>query len=103
MYSRHLETSDSAGDSMHKIESIWSESTSSQKARRNWLKALGLGIISAFAGKSALQLLAQNSNQKTGARKPIQLHMYIEVKSGKGLELEKLYHSAYMPAIKVQD
>jgi len=33
----------------------------------------------------------------------VQLHIYIEVRPGKGLELEKLYHSAYVPAIKVQD
>ncbi len=35
--------------------------------------------------------------------KSVQLHIYIEVKPGKGPDLEKLYHSAYVPAIKVQD
>ncbi|MCI0423913.1 MAG: hypothetical protein L0312_32665 [Acidobacteria bacterium] len=67
-------------------------------ARRGWLKSLGLGIVAAFAGKKfGPNLYAQ------GASKSVQLHIYIEVKPGKGPELEKLYHAAYVPAIKVQD
>ena len=32
----------------------------------------------------------------------MQLHIYIETKPGKGPELERLYHAAYVPAIKSQ-
>jgi heme-degrading monooxygenase HmoA len=37
------------------------------------------------------------------AETSVQLHIYIEVKPGKGSNLERLYHSSYVPAIKVQD
>ena len=63
--------------------------------RRRWLKLLGLG---------ALATLARNERgfaQSPG--KSVQLHIYIEVKPGRGPELEKLYHNAYVPAIKVQE
>lgn len=67
-------------------------------ARRKWLKSFGFGIAAAFAGPGLKpSLYAQNPG------KSVQLHIYIEVKPGKGPDLEKLYHSAYVPAIKVQD
>jgi heme-degrading monooxygenase HmoA len=67
-------------------------------ARRRWLKSLGLGLAATLAGKGLNpRLHAQNPG------KSVQLHIYIEVKPGKGLDLENLYHSAYVPAIKVQE
>ncbi len=72
--------------------------------RRSWLKVFGFGMVTALAGKSLpSNLLAQSAGSNTGADKSVQLHIYIEVKAGKGPELEKLYHSTYVPAIKVQD
>ena len=66
--------------------------------RRRWLKSFGFGIAAALAGQGLKPLLyAQNPG------KSVQLHISIEVKPGKGPDLEKLYHSAYVPAIKVQD
>jgi heme-degrading monooxygenase HmoA len=66
--------------------------------RRRWLKSFGFGIAAAFAGSGFKpSLYAQNP------AKSVQLHIYIEVKTGKGPDLEKLYHSAYVPAIKVQE
>jgi len=66
--------------------------------RRRWLKSFGFGIAAALAGQGLKpRLYAQNPG------KSVQLHIYIEVKPGKGPDLEKLYHSAYVPAIKVQD
>ena len=64
--------------------------------RRRWLKLLSLGAFASLARNG--RLFAQG-----GPGKSVQLHIYIEVKPGKGPELEKLYHSAYVPAIKVQD
>lgn len=66
--------------------------------RRRWLKSLGFGVAAALAGKALNPGLYAQSPGKS-----VQLHIYIEVKPGKGPELEKLYHSAYVPAIKVQD
>ncbi|MSO22692.1 MAG: hypothetical protein EXQ58_05440 [Acidobacteria bacterium] len=66
--------------------------------RRRWLKSFGLG--------AAAMLAARGLNPKLYAESPgksVQLHIYIEVKPGKGPDLETLYHSAYVPAIKVQD
>jgi heme-degrading monooxygenase HmoA len=72
-------------------------------SRRNWLKGLGLAIAVAVAGKNSLpESLAQDSGRKATAPESVQLHIYIEAKPGKGPELEKLYHSAYVPAIRVQ-
>jgi heme-degrading monooxygenase HmoA len=72
--------------------------------RRNCMKTLGLVIAAAVAGKNSLpESLAQDSGSKAEAPKSVQLHIYIEVKLGKGPELEKLYHSAYVPAIRVQN
>lgn len=66
--------------------------------RRKWLKSFGFGIAAALAGQNLKpRLYAQTPG------KSVQLHIYIEVKPGKGPDLEKLYHSSYVPAIKVQD
>ena len=66
--------------------------------RRKWLKFFGFGVAAALAGQNLKpRLFAQNPG------KSVQLHIYIEVKPGKGPDLEKLYHSSYVPAIKVQD
>ena len=66
--------------------------------RRRLLKSFALGATAALAGGG---LKAKLYAQSPG--KSVQLHIYIEVKPGKGPDLEKLYHSAYVPAIKVQD
>jgi len=66
--------------------------------RRRWLKSIGFGIAATLAGKGLKPSLYAQSPGKS-----VQLHIYIEVKPGKGPDLEKLYHSAYVPAIKVQD
>jgi len=66
--------------------------------RRRWLKSIGFGIAAALAGKGLKPSLYAQSPGKS-----VQLHIYIEAKPGKGPDLEKLYHSAYVPAIKVQD
>jgi heme-degrading monooxygenase HmoA len=66
--------------------------------RRRWLESFGFGIAATLAGKALKPSLYAQSPGKS-----IQLHIYIEVKPGKGPDLEKLYHSAYVPAIKVQD
>ena len=66
--------------------------------RRRWLKSFVFGAAATLAGRGLKpDLFAE------GAGKSVQLHIYIEVKPGKGPDLEKLYHSAYVPAIKVQD
>lgn len=66
--------------------------------RRRWLKSFGLAAAATLAARGLnLRLHAQSPG------KSVQLHIYIEVKDGKGPDLEKLYHSAYVPAIKVQD
>ena len=74
-------------------------------ARRSWFKGIGFGIAAAFFGEGSFPgLLAEDAPKKgSTAPKSVQLHIYIEVKPGKGPELEKLYHSAYVPAIKVQE
>jgi heme-degrading monooxygenase HmoA len=74
-------------------------------SRRNWLKALALAIPFSVTGRRALpSLFAQVKNKKATALEPsVQLHIYVDVKPGKGSELENLYHAAYVPAIKVQD
>ena len=64
--------------------------------RRRWLKSVCLGAVSTLMARG-MTIVAQ------GSSKSVQLHIYIETKPGKGPDLEKLYHSAYVPAIKVQD
>src|SRR5947207_1931467 len=66
--------------------------------RRRWLKSFGLGAAATLVGRGLNSNLYAQSPGKT-----IQLHIYIEAKPGKGPELEKTYHTAYVPAIKVQD
>ena len=66
--------------------------------RRRWLKSIGFGIAATLGGKGLKPSLYAQSPGKS-----VQLHIYIEVKPGKGPDLEKLYQSAYVPAIKVQD
>lgn len=65
--------------------------------RRRWLKSFGLGAVSTLMARGMTIVYAQ------GSSKSVQLHIYIETKPGKGPDLEKLYHSSYVPAIKVQD
>ena len=66
--------------------------------RRRWLKSFAFGAAAALAGRGLKPNLYAQSPGKS-----VQLHIYIEVKPGKGPDLEKLYQTAYVPAIKVQD
>lgn len=66
--------------------------------RRSWLKSFTFGAAATLVGRGLKPNLFAQSPDKS-----VQLHIYIEVKPGKGPDLEKLYHSAYVPAIKVQD
>lgn len=66
--------------------------------RRRWLKLSGSAIAAALVGKCLkTSLYAQHPG------KSVQLHIYIEVKPGKGPDLERLYHSSYVPAISGQN
>lgn len=73
--------------------------------RRSWLKAFSLVFVPALLGRNLPRsLFAQGAGEKAArVGESVQLHIYIEVKPGKGAELEKLYHSAYVPAIRVQN
>ena len=66
--------------------------------RRRWLKSFAFGAAATLASRGLKPNLFAESPGKS-----VQLHIYIEAKPGKGPDLEKLYHSAYVPAIKVQD
>src|SRR5262245_62576901 len=72
--------------------------TSVYTLRRKWLKSFGFGFAATLAGQWLKPRLYAQASAKS-----VQLHIYIEVKPGKGPDLEKLYHGAYVPAIKVQD
>src|SRR5207249_1155537 len=72
--------------------------------RRTWLRALSLGVTGIFLAKNTSPGVAGQTGKKVAtAEKSVQLHIYIEVKPGKGPRLEELYQSAYIPAIQVQD
>lgn len=66
--------------------------------RRRWLKSFAFGAAATLVGRGMKPNLFAQSPGKS-----VQLHIYIEAKPGKGPDLEKLYHSAYVPAIKIQD
>ena len=66
--------------------------------RRRWLKSFAFGTAATLVGRGMKPNLFAQSPGKS-----VQLHIYIEAKPGKGPDLEKLYHSAYVPAIKIQD
>lgn len=89
----------------NEIDAAPNQIQESPTTRRSWIKHLGIGAAAIVVGnRSRSQALAQAPDQKAAASgKSVQLHIYIEVKPGKGPELEKLYRSAYVPAIKVQD
>jgi heme-degrading monooxygenase HmoA len=72
--------------------------------RRTWLKSLSLGVAGIFLAKSTSHGVAGQTVKKVAtSEKSVQLHIYIEVKPGKGPTLEELYQSAYVPAIEVQE
>ena len=76
----------------------------SLKCRRACLKTLGLGIAASLLGRNSTPTaIGQTAREAMPAEKSVQLHIYIEAKPGKGPELERLYHSSYVPAIKVQE
>jgi heme-degrading monooxygenase HmoA len=73
-------------------------------SRRKLAKAIGLGIVGTLMGKSIVgSLYGVDKGVTEESGNPVQLHISIEVKPGKGPELEKIFESAYIPAIKVQD
>ena len=67
--------------------------------RRHWLRTLSAAIGTICW--SRLSCSAHAAERKSDSS--VQLHIYIEVKPNQGLQLEKLYHSHYVPAIKVQE
>jgi heme-degrading monooxygenase HmoA len=73
-------------------------------SRRKLAKVVGLGVAATMIDKSMVSsLYAANNGVTDIAANPVQLHITIEVKPGKGPELEKIFQNAYIPAIKVQD
>ena len=75
-----------------------------QPSRRRLAKIMGLGVVGSIFNKSlAGNLWGAEKGIASETASSIQLHIYIEVKAGKGPDLEKLFHAAYIPAIKVQD
>ena len=73
-------------------------------SRRKLAKSIGLGVVGALMGKSAVsRLYGAESALADEKVYPVQLHISIEVKTGNGPELEKVFHTSYIPAIKVQD
>jgi len=76
----------------------------SLKCRRACLRAISLGMAASLLGRNATLAVADKTPRKAIPEdKSVQLHIYIEAKPGKGTDLEGLYHSAYVPAIKVQE
>jgi heme-degrading monooxygenase HmoA len=72
--------------------------------RRTWLEVLSFGVAGIFLAKNTSPGVAGQTAKKIAtAEKSVQLHIYIEVKPGKGPALEELYQSAYVPAIQIQD
>ena len=70
-------------------------------SRRRSLKIFSFGTAGLLLGAvRSLRILGENAKPAKGS---VQLHIFIEVKPGKGPELERLYHSTYVPAIKVQE
>jgi len=73
-------------------------------SRRTLAKIMGLGVIGwIFDGNWAGNIWATEKSTASETSNPVQLHILVEVKAGKGPELEKLFHTAYISAIKVQD
>jgi heme-degrading monooxygenase HmoA len=65
---------------------------------------MGWGMAVGLLGRNArLTAAGQPSRKAIPEDKSVQLHIYIETKPGKGPDLERLYHSAYVPAIKAQE
>jgi heme-degrading monooxygenase HmoA len=65
---------------------------------------MGWGMAVGLMGRNArLTAAGQPLRKAIPEDKSVQLHIYIETKPGRGPDLERLYHSAYVPAIKVQE
>src|SRR3990172_2677072 len=66
-----------------------------QPSRRRLAKIMGLGVVGSIFNKSlAGNLWGAEKGIASETASSIQLHIYIEVKAGKGPELEKLFHAA---------
>ena len=73
-------------------------------SRRKLGKVVGLGVAATIFEKGMVSsLFGSNKGVTDKSANPVQLHISIEVKPGKGPELEKIFQTAYIPAIKVQD
>jgi heme-degrading monooxygenase HmoA len=81
-----------------RLRSFSSEIQSMLSNRRRLLKSFGWGAAGFVLFEGQFKRLLGETREAS-----VQLHIYIEVKPGKGSELETLYHSSYIPAIKVQD
>jgi len=77
---------------------------SMRTSRRKLAKVVGMGVAATIVDKGMVSsLFGLNKGVTDKAPNPVQLHISIEVKPGKGPELEKIFQTAYIPAIKVQD
>jgi len=63
------------------------------------LRIFGIGATTLYFTEHGSSKPWGNTSQSETS---VQLHISIETKPGKGPELERLYHSAYVPAIKGQ-
>ena len=73
-------------------------------SRRKLAKVVGMGVAATIVEKGMVSsLFGSNKGVTDNSANPVQLHISIEVKPGKGPELEKIFQTAYIPAIKVQD
>ena len=73
-------------------------------SRRKLARVVGLGVAATIVNKGMVNnLFGINKGITDKSANPVQLHISIEVKPGNGPELEKIFQTAYIPAIKVQD
>jgi heme-degrading monooxygenase HmoA len=73
-------------------------------SRRKLARVVGLGVAATILEKGMVSsLYGLNKGVTDKSTNPVQLHISIEVKPGNGPELEKIFQTAYIPAIKVQD
>jgi heme-degrading monooxygenase HmoA len=77
----------------------------SAKALSDWLfqpRTLLQWLLLGTLALSLLQTKSYLSRQQPAKNQSVQLHMYVQAKPGKAEELERQYHSAYLPAIRKQ-
>jgi len=73
-------------------------------SRRKLAKVVGFGVAATIVDKGMVSsLFGSNKGVTDKSANPVQLHISIEAKPDKGPELEEIFQTAYVPAIKVQD